>query len=89
MFLVKREEKKNGKSVGFEKCRLMSFKTNPWLEYGEKVPDDADEDIYEQSVFIFSGDIGVIPTHDSHDNVIEQNEANHLIYCQRFNNDKI
>ena len=36
MFLVKRADKTKGKE-SFEKCRLMSFKTNPWLKYLETV----------------------------------------------------
>ena len=27
---------------GFEKCRLMSFKSNPWLKYGQDLLEDGD-----------------------------------------------
>ena len=35
MILVKRDDK----------CRLMSFKSNPWLQYHEDEKDGGDEDI--------------------------------------------
>ena len=57
MILVKRKDKEKK----LEKCRLMSFKSNPWLRYDE-LPDENDLDIVKQSFYIFSGDIGVIPT---------------------------
>ena len=48
-----------------EKCRLMSFKSNPWLQYHETGNEaDGDPDICKQAFYIFSGDIGVIPTED-------------------------
>ena len=52
MILVKRDDK----------CRLMSFKSNPWLQYHEDEKDGGDEDIVKERFYIFSGDIGVIPT---------------------------
>lgn len=39
---------KNGKT------RLMSFKSNPWLQFYEQ-PNDADKDIYKEAIFLFSG----------------------------------
>ena len=57
MILVKREISK-----GHEICRLMSFKSNPWLQYHEEPAAEDDEDICKQAFYIFSGDIGVIPT---------------------------
>ena len=48
-----------------------------------------DEDIVKQAFYIFSGDIGVIPTEDLLGNKIEQNDENHRRYQQRFNNDKV
>ena len=65
----------------------MSFKSNPWLKYDED-PDENDLDIVKQSFFIFSGDIGVIPTEYEGEDVL-QNDENHLKFKQRFNSDKI
>ena len=78
MILVKREDK----------CRLMSFKANPWLQYHEH-PTEGDSDICKQAFFIFSGDIGVIPTEDWSGRKVEQSAENHRKFKQRFNNDKI
>lgn len=72
MMLVKRttEEavKKDGETISApkveEKCRLVSFKSNPWLQYHETGKEDGDADICKQAFYIFSGDIGVIPTED-------------------------
>ena len=83
MILVKRVDEKSG----LEKCRLMSFKSNPWLRYDED-PDENDLDIVKQSFFIFSGDIGVIPT-TYEGQEVAQNKENHKKFKQRFNNDKI
>lgn len=101
MMLVKRRLDKNMGDTGdqkdlgskdkkdeYEMCRLMSIKINPWLEYSEQ-PHEADEDIVKQSIYIFNGDIGIIPTHDYEDTIITQNDENHRQYAQRFNNDKV
>ena len=71
-----------------EMCRLMSIKMNPWLGYDEQ-PHETDEDIVKQSIYIFNGDIGIIPTNDYSDSEIKQNDENHRRYAQRFNNDKV
>ena len=44
MFLVRRNDK----------YRLLSFKSNPWLEFSEE-PSGTDEDVIKQSLFLFSG----------------------------------
>ena len=44
MFLVRRNDK----------YRLLSFKSNPWLEFSEE-PSGTDEDVIKQSLFMFSG----------------------------------
>lgn len=76
--------------VKFEdKCRLMSYKCNPWLQYHETTDDMEDEDIVKNSLYLFTGDIGVIPTNEADGDDIDQNLANHVKYKQRFNNDKI
>ena len=46
MFLVRRSDK----------YRLMSFKSNPWLEFGEE-PSLSDEDVKKQSIYLFSGTV--------------------------------
>ena len=63
MMLVKRTQTDiNGSSR--EACRLMSFKSNPWLQYHESGKGNEDLDICKQAFYIFSGDIGVIPTEE-------------------------
>ena len=78
MLLVRRDDK----------CRLMSFKSNPWLQHHEQ-PTSEDSDICKQLFFIFSGDIGVIPTEDWDGNKIEQDAFNKRKFKQQFNNDKV
>ena len=39
-----------------------------------------DPDVYKHSIFIFSGDIGVIPTEDEQGEKVEQNEKNKILY---------
>ena len=46
MFLARRNDK----------YRLMSLKSNPWLEFAEE-PSGTDEDVIKQSVFLFSGSV--------------------------------
>ena len=73
-----------------EACRLVSFKSNPWLQYHESGKLDGDADICKQAFYIFSGDIGVIPTEEYlTGKKIEQGLYEHIQYKQRYNNDKI
>jgi hypothetical protein len=44
MFLVRRKGK----------IRLMSFKSNPWLEFSDHAT-AADPDVHKNSIFLFSG----------------------------------
>lgn len=71
MFLVRRNKK----------LRLMSFKSNPWLNRDEE-PSKADPDIVKNSIYLFTGRLDQIPGRD-------EDEANRKRNCQRFNNDKI
>ena len=81
-FLVRREEK----------IRLMSFKSNPWLDFSE-VPGEADSDIYKQSIFLFSGSFEMMPTEDSQGNKFVWTEQERIVnqtkYSRRFNPDKV
>ena len=81
-FLVRREEK----------IRLMSFKSNPWLDFAEE-PSEADEDIYKQSIFLFNGSFTMMPTEDSQGNKFDWNEQERndslKRYSRRFNSDKV
>ena len=72
-----------------DKYRLMSFKSNPWLQYHEKTDDIEDKDIVKNSFYLFTGDIGVIPTEEADGDSIPQDVLSHIKYKQRFNNDKI
>ena len=53
MFLVRRKGK----------IRLMSFKSNPWLKFDEPAS-EVDPDVYKQAIFMFSGVLNFLPTHD-------------------------
>lgn len=75
MFIVRRKEK----------YRLMSFKSNPWLEYHEQAFVSEDSDIYKQTVFLFSGKIAFTPTEEA-DSITETVKQQ---YNRRFNSDKI
>ena len=90
MILVKRKDK----GTGFDKCRLMSFKSNPWLQAHENPEEeDGDADICKQAFYIFSGDIGVIPTDvtDAEGNTVRvpQDLPSHRAHSRRFNSDKV
>ena len=45
MFLVERDDK----------IRLMSFKTNPWLQKDWKKTKESDQRIVKESIYLFSG----------------------------------
>ena len=45
-------------------CRLMSYKSNPWISYNKVITKDEDQDICKHSLFIFSGEISLLPTED-------------------------
>ena len=51
MFLVRREDQ----------YRLMSFKSNPWLEFTEE-PSKEDQDVHKSTIFLFSGKLKFVPT---------------------------
>ena len=53
MFLVRRNKQ----------VRLMSFKSNPWLEFDEPAS-ETDPDVYKQAVFLFSGNLHFMPQED-------------------------
>ena len=79
MFLVRR-----GKKI-----RLMSFKSNPWLKFDEPAS-DVDPDVYKHAIFMFSGHLSFLPSHDSHGTKITNHDEAYLKkYSRRFNNDKI
>ena len=78
MFLVSRKGK----------VRLMSFKSNPWMQHDD-LPNDADPDIYKSSIFIFSGSLEMMPTVDSEGVAIARTPENMKRFGRRFNNDKI
>ena len=78
MFLVRREGK----------IRLMSYKSNPWLKFDEEA-NDADADVFKQSLFMFSGSFEFMPTEDDHGDKIEDCPENRKKYSRRFNSDKI
>lgn len=89
MLLVKRTTT-DAEGRDREMCRLLSFKSNPWLQYHENVKLDGDLDIVKQAFYIFSGDIGVIPTEDMvTGEKIAQGLDEHIKFKQRYNNDKI
>ena len=71
------------------KIRLMSFKSNPWLQFYEQ-PNDADKDIYKEAMFLFSGTVPNIPTEDLLGEKIDQTDHQNIKrFGRRFNNDKI
>ena len=78
MFLVRREEK----------YRLMSFKSNPWLEFTEEASMD-DSDVYKQTIFIFSGKLDFFPTHDERNRTVDRTPQNVRRFSRRLNSDKI
>ena len=49
--------------------RLMSFKSNPWLRFNTENVDGEyiDNDVFENSLFIFSGRLRFTPTHVHND----------------------
>ena len=51
MFLVRRHDK----------YRLMSFKSNPWLQFRED-PSGRDQDVVKQSIYLFSGVVNFKPS---------------------------
>ena len=65
-----------------DQIRLMSFKSNPWLQVDEKVA-KSDPDIVKNSVYLFSGTVKF--ELDEHKN----NDEARLKSRRRFNNDKI
>ena len=71
-----------------DKIRLMSFKSNPWLPYEHVASEAEDIDVVKQSIFIFSGDIYGIPSHDFGGLPINQKQ-DEALYKLRFNNDKV
>ena len=79
MFLVRR-----GKQT-----RLMSFKSNPWLDFDEFVDEDGDKDIVKASIYLFSGNLLNMPTEDNDGNSIPVNNQTLKQYSRRFNNDKV
>ena len=73
-----------------DRCRLMSFKSNPWLQHNEfEDENEGDSDIVKHSFYIFSGDIGVIPTETAFGMPISQDLKSHIELKKRFNNDKV
>lgn len=81
-FLVRREDK----------LRLMSFKSNPWLDFNEDAG-EADSDVFKQSIFMFSGSFTLMPTEDEQGNKLEWSQEEKAInlkkYSRRFNSDKV
>ena len=83
MFLVRRHDK----------YRLMSFKSNPWLQFREE-PSDKDPDVFKQSIFLFSGTVIFSPTEneetgDKFSKDDRQTPDFIRKYSRRFNNDKV
>ena len=73
-----------------KKTRLMSFKSNPWLQFHEQ-PNDADKDIYKEALFLLSGTVPNMPTEDafSGEKIDSADITNVKRFGRRFNNDKI
>ena len=78
MFLVRREEK----------IRLMSFKTNPWLDLKEE-DSGKDPDVVKQSIYLFSGDVRFKPTEWPDGSKIDQKTLSLQRVNRRFNNDRV
>ena len=55
MFLVRRNDQ----------YRLMSFKSNPWLQFRELESYD-DADVFKQTIFLLSGKLKFTPTEDEY-----------------------
>ena len=51
--------------------RLMSFKSNPWLSYMSRNQDiqQIDNDVYENSLFVFSSKLKFSPSHCDDDGI--------------------
>ena len=67
-----------------DKYRLMSFKSNPWLEFNEE-PSGTDEDVIKQSFFLFSGAVKFQQTETYDGEPAEHSLSDY----RRFNNDKV
>ena len=73
------------------KIRLMSFKSNPWLQFAADTSTNNDSDIYKQAIFIFSGNLHYMPTESQDGEKIDEAQAalNVKRFSRRFYSDKI
>ena len=71
MFLVRREEQ----------YRLMSFKSNPWLEFEEDATTD-DSDVHKETLFLFSGKLKFMPTEDERGEEVKDTPENAQRYAR-------